>query len=72
MSEDGDEGEDTVEESAGVRHQQLLALHLQGRDEDLGGGEAAPTDDERRDDDTHHASGEEREMRTKRSQGQRL
>ncbi len=29
--EHGDEGEDRVEESAGVGHQQLLVTHLQGR-----------------------------------------
>lgn len=56
-SEDGDEGEDTVEQGAGVCHQQLLALHLQGRDEDLGRREAAPADDDRRDDYSHHTPG---------------
>lgn len=44
-SEDGDEGEHSVEQGAGVRHQQLLAVHHQSRDEDLGGGKAAPADD---------------------------
>ncbi len=29
--EHGDEGEDWVEESTGVGHQQLLVTHLQGR-----------------------------------------
>lgn len=55
-SKDGDEGKDAVEEGAGVGHQELLALHLQRRDEDLGRREAAPADDDRRDDYTHHAS----------------
>jgi len=53
--EDRNEGKDTVEEAARVRHQQLLPVHGQRRDEDLWGREAAPADDGRREDDAHHA-----------------
>ena len=40
--EHGDEREDPVEERAGVGHQQLLLLQLQGRHEQLAGGQGAP------------------------------
>ncbi len=40
-----DEGEDSVQQGAGIRHQQLLPIHGQRRDEDLRGRETAPAND---------------------------
>ena len=55
-SEDRDEGKHPIEEGTGVRHQKLLSVHGQGRDEDLGSGETAPANYRGCDDYSKHAS----------------
>ena len=52
--EDGDEGEDPVDQGAGVGDQRLLAVHGQSGDEELGGGNAAPEHGHTRQCDTRH------------------
>lgn len=43
-SEHSEQCKHPIEKSTGIGHQELLAVHGQGGDEDLGGGEAAPAD----------------------------
>lgn len=57
-SEDSEQSKHPIEKSAGIGHQELLALHSQGGDEDLGGGEAAPADPQYSKQGSQEASGD--------------
>ena len=51
-SKDSEQSKDAVDETTGIHDDELLMLHPERADEELGGGETAPTD---RNPGAHHA-----------------
>ena len=66
-SEHCDQGKDAIEKGTGIGDQQLLLLHLESGDKQLGAGESAPGDSGGRGDVAQHAGQGEQD----RDSGQR-